>query len=260
MQRTSVCLAELKRLSTALRHEGWTIPLPSRLLVFALIASVWPASASAAANFYVAVNGNDAWSGRLATPDSGKTDGPFATLEKARDAVRQLKRNGGIPAGGVSVWVRGGAYKVAQTFKLEAADSGSEKSPIVYRAFKGEKPIFSGGLRVVGFQPVRDPAILARLPEESRGKVVQANLKALGIANLAPLQLGGFASGLGFKTHPLMELLFNGQALPLARWPNQGFATVAKTGGEPTVPGGSVNAFTGRIFYDGDRPAAMEGR
>ena len=99
-----------------------------------------------------------------------------------------------MPTSGVTVWVRGGAYKVAQTFKLEAMDSGSEKSPIVYRAFKGEKPIFSGGIRVMGFQPVRDPAILARLPEESRGKVVQADLKALGIANIAPLQLGGSAA------------------------------------------------------------------
>jgi len=235
-------------------RKGWIIPMSSHLLVLVLIASVLPTSASAAANFYVAVNGNDAWSGRRAAPNRGKTDGPFATLEKARDAVRQLKGRDGIPAGGVSVWVRGGAYKAAQTFKLEAADSGSEKSPIVYRAFKGEKPIFSGALRVMGFQPVRDPAILARLPEESRGKVVQADLKALGITNIAPLRLGGSASGLGFNTHPLMELFFNGQALPLARWPNQGFVRVAKTGGEPTVPGGSLNPDTGRIFYDGDRP------
>ena len=228
--------------------------MPSYLLVFVLIASVLPTWASAAMNFYVAVNGNDAWSGRRAAPNRGKTDGPFATLEKARDAVRQLKGRDRMPTSGVTVWVRGGAYKVTQTFKLEAMDSGSEKSPIVYRAFKGEKPIFTGGIRVTGFQPVRDPAILARLPEESRGKVVQADLKALGIANIAPLRLGGDASGLGFNTHPLMELFFNGQALPLARWPNQGFVHVVKTGGEPTAPGGSVNAFTGRIFYDGDRP------
>ena len=37
---------------------------------------------------YVAPNGNDTWSGRLAAPDAAGTDGPFATLERARDEVR----------------------------------------------------------------------------------------------------------------------------------------------------------------------------
>ena len=41
--------------------------------------------------FYVATNGNDAWSGRLPAPNDAKTDGPFATITKARDAIRQLK-------------------------------------------------------------------------------------------------------------------------------------------------------------------------
>ena len=47
---------------------------------------------SVPAAFYVAKNGNDAWSGKLATPNDAGTDGPFSTLERARDAVRALKR------------------------------------------------------------------------------------------------------------------------------------------------------------------------
>ena len=35
-------------------------------------------------NFYVSPNGNDSWSGRLASPNRTRTDGPFATLERAR--------------------------------------------------------------------------------------------------------------------------------------------------------------------------------
>ena len=34
--------------------------------------------------FYVATNGNDAWSGRLDSPNADKTDGPFATLALVR--------------------------------------------------------------------------------------------------------------------------------------------------------------------------------
>ena len=38
-------------------------------------------------SLFVAPNGNDAWSGKLAEPNAEKTDGPFGTLERALDAV-----------------------------------------------------------------------------------------------------------------------------------------------------------------------------
>ena len=44
--------------------------------------------ASPPADFYVATNGNDAWSGTLPNPNDKATDGPFATLLRARDATR----------------------------------------------------------------------------------------------------------------------------------------------------------------------------
>ena len=45
------------------------------------------------ADFYVATDGNDGWSGKLESPNADKTDGPFATLARARDAVRELKKS-----------------------------------------------------------------------------------------------------------------------------------------------------------------------
>ncbi|MDD4019648.1 MAG: hypothetical protein PHV28_17095, partial [Kiritimatiellae bacterium] len=41
--------------------------------------------------FYVSTKGNDAWSGGLPAPNRAGTDGPFATVTRARDAVRALK-------------------------------------------------------------------------------------------------------------------------------------------------------------------------
>ena len=41
--------------------------------------------------FFVAKDGNDTWSGKLAKADKEKSDGPFATLVGARDAIRKLK-------------------------------------------------------------------------------------------------------------------------------------------------------------------------
>ena len=43
------------------------------------------------ADFYVAKMETTAWSGTLAEPNSAKTDGPFATLKRAQQAVRELK-------------------------------------------------------------------------------------------------------------------------------------------------------------------------
>ena len=43
---------------------------------------------------YVAPNGNDFWSGRLAAPNLTKTDGPFATFDRARTIVQQIQQIG----------------------------------------------------------------------------------------------------------------------------------------------------------------------
>ena len=42
--------------------------------------------------WYVALEGKDSWSGRLSAPNSERTDGPFATLERARDALQVLRK------------------------------------------------------------------------------------------------------------------------------------------------------------------------
>jgi hypothetical protein len=50
---------------------------------------------------YISTIGNDSWSGRLQQPDKAMTDGPFATIEKARDAIRLLKETKKLPKGNV---------------------------------------------------------------------------------------------------------------------------------------------------------------
>jgi len=50
---------------------------------------------------YVSTTGNDSWSGKLSEPDQDKTDGPFATIEGARDAIRLLKEAEKLPKGNV---------------------------------------------------------------------------------------------------------------------------------------------------------------
>jgi parallel beta-helix repeat protein len=120
------------------------------LLLFPWIA---PSQANlASGNFYVAPNGKDKWSGRLATPNTLRTDGPFATLARARDAVRSLKASGAATTP-IRVLMRGGTYVLQESLVFGPEDSGTLEAPITYAAYPGEKPILSGGLAIKGWKP-----------------------------------------------------------------------------------------------------------
>src|SRR5579863_9502979 len=61
-------------------------------------------------DFIVAPSGDDAWSGTLASPNHSKTDGPFATLDHAREAVRVFKQAQPERIDPIIVLLRGGTY------------------------------------------------------------------------------------------------------------------------------------------------------
>jgi hypothetical protein len=120
-----------------------------RLFVAALAAlvgtgAVWPHGAQAQVTLHVAPGGDDRGAGTAAAP--------FATLERARDAVRALKTGKGLPAGGVRILLHGGTYRRTQAFVLAPQDSGTDRTPVVYAAAPGERPIVSGGRVIAGFR------------------------------------------------------------------------------------------------------------
>jgi hypothetical protein len=145
-------------------------------------------------NLYVSPNGNDSWSGRLASPNRTRTDGPFATLERARDAIRTLKRQGKLPEGGVTVWLRGGMYAQLTPLELTAEDGGTPQSPITYSAYRNEQVRLVGGKRVTGWKPVTDATVLRKLPPKARGKVLVADLRSQGITDFGQMRRRGFGS------------------------------------------------------------------
>ncbi len=123
------------------------------LIAVALPAAARPAVPTAA--FTVSPQGDDSWSGRLAAPNRRRTDGPFATLARARDAVRDLKAREGLGKG-VTVLVRGGTYFLKEPLTFGPEDSGTEKAPITYAACPGEKVFLKGSRPITGWQPFRD--------------------------------------------------------------------------------------------------------
>lgn len=197
----------------------------------------------AAEKFYVAPNGNDVWTGQLASPNRDQSDGPFATLERARDAIRELKNRSGLPPGGVTVDLGGGVYERSQAFKLTADDSGEEARPIVYRATPNAEVRIAGGKIVTEWKLVTDSAVLDRLDPIARGQVMEANLKKQGIADFGQVASGG------------LELFFQDQPAKLARWPNEGFVKIRDITAEgPIVVHGRKGSKVGSFYYEGDRP------
>lgn len=174
-----------------------------------------------AADLYVAPNGNDAWSGRLAAPDAAGADGPLATLEAARDRVRSLRAGGAAPA--LTVLLRGGTYVLDRAVEFGARDSGTAAAPVTYLAEPGATVRLTGGREVSGWRPADDPAVLAKLPEEWRGRVMAADLRAQGLTNWGRLGVRGFGIG---SPAAEAELFHDDKPMTLARWPNEGFRGV----------------------------------
>ena len=72
----------------------------------ALPSAAGETRAAAEAVFHVSPDGSDNWSGKLPEPNGDRTDGPVASIDRARQAVRELRRAGGKPVP-ITVRVRG---------------------------------------------------------------------------------------------------------------------------------------------------------
>lgn len=137
----------------------------------------------------------------------GTSAKPFKTPMRARDAVRLLKeKNGGkTPDSGVTVWLRGGRYELAETFALGPEDSGQQGRPVVYRSYADERSVLSGGRVIRNWQKAESE--LPGLPEAAKGKV--------WVAEAAEAKNGKW---------PFRQLWADGKRLTRARWPKNGEA------------------------------------
>ena len=205
---------------------------------------VEPATVGMISEYFVAADGG--------TTNAGTRLSPFVSLEQARDALRLAQQDGDLPAGGVTVWLRGGIYARTNTFDLTSADSGAAAAPVVYRAYPGETVRIHGAklLPPEWFTVVTNGSpVWARLDAAARGHVMQADLAAHGVTDFGTLRKRGFGSS---STLAAAELFFDGAPQQLARWPD-----VGETGAEAT--NGfvyTVNPTTSMTFvYSGNRPA-----
>ena len=155
---------------------------------------------------------------------AGTFDAPFATVARARDAVREAKAAGALHRGGATVWLRGGEYQVRETIAFDSRDSGSPDAPVAYRAWKDETPVLTGAWTVPpsAWRLADDP----RIPAEAKGKVWAADVKSLGYDALEPDAPCGYHTA---RPRLLIRSLYcDGKRLHLARHPNEGFFRVGE--------------------------------
>jgi regulation of enolase protein 1 (concanavalin A-like superfamily) len=177
-------------------------------------------------DFYVSPNGNDNWSGTLAEPNAAGTDGPFATIKRAQQGVRELKSQvyqakkmsnisryigSNHPLGkgkDIVVFIRKGLYTLSAPLEFKPKDGGERVETslptgafefnnlrdhyVTYAAFPGEKPVITGGLEVT-------------------------NWEKTGNCWVAP-----------FTQENATSLIANGQKQTPARTPDSGYFTVEK--------------------------------
>jgi len=154
----------------------------------AFFLSIALATAAHATDWYVAKDGNDQWSGKLAAPNAGTTDGPFQSLKQAQNAVRAAIIGGDTSP--KTVQIREGVHELAQGLVFDARDTGTADAPVVWRAYENEKPILIGGRQVHDWTEWKD---------------------GIYQTDVAPQ---------GFKGKSFKQFFFAGQRQILARYPN----------------------------------------
>ena len=166
-------------------------------------------------NLFVSLNGNDKWSGKLPSPNKQNTDGPFRSIERAKNEIRLFNKNGEKNKLLINVELRKGIYNIDETLDFDSLDSGNQNIEITYRNFDNEEVHITGGIRLSNFKNVADKNILKQLSIEAANNVMCVNLKDFGIKDLGDVAISG----------NWFELYFDNQPMTLARWPNSGFYT-----------------------------------
>ncbi|TVS15219.1 MAG: right-handed parallel beta-helix repeat-containing protein [Planctomycetaceae bacterium] len=197
------------------------------LVVLVLFAGAISPSPALGWEWFVATDGDDA--------NLGTRQAPFRTIERARDAMRDRIAADGVPESGSQIVLRGGRYFRSQTLNFGQQDSGREGAPVVLRAAEGETVYLDGG-RVLDpsiFVPVTDAAIMARLTDAASGRVLQADLRELGIPDTGPFGPRGWGRP---RIPPPLELFVDGVPQTVARWPNTGHVPLGKVLESGSVP------------------------
>ena len=107
-------------------------------LATCLALALLPVSLGAAVRIHVATQGNDA--------NAGSAENPLATPQAARNQARRIIAQGLTEH--VEIVFAAGTYTLRSMLELRPEDSGTEESPINWKAAPGAKVIWTGGCEI----------------------------------------------------------------------------------------------------------------
>ncbi len=109
-----------------------------------------------ARDIFVTSTGNDR--------NPGTKKEPLASLQGARDLIRQLRTSGKLNEE-VRVIISNGVYFMSEPLLLTDQDSGTENFPVIFMAEAGAAPVFIGGIPIKNWERINDKIWKAKVPE-----------------------------------------------------------------------------------------------
>ncbi len=138
--------------------------LPAFFLLLIFLLPVLPV---AAADIYVASNGNDS--------NAGTKDQPLASIAAALRKARELRRlNDSSIIHGIHIIIRQALYQLNEPLLIYPEDAGTASSPTYIEAATREQPVLSGGFQIGGWQ--KSTKKIDGLPSIAQGKIWVARL------------------------------------------------------------------------------------
>lgn len=170
------------------------------------LAFLWLCQSAEAQDFYISPQGSDQANGMAAKAGPADTNGPFLTLARAQQAVRDLKKNGQLKEA-ITVHIEAGYYQLSRPLDFDIRDSG-----------------FAG--REVSWQAENGPAIVSGGIDLQSCAAGDAGVWSCPTEGLALERIKYPDSNRKRGNIPGFELFVNDQRLQLARWPNSDWAHI----------------------------------
>jgi len=196
-----------------------------KILLMIIIAVTF--ASAVYADFYVdGCKGND--------ENSGTVKKPFKSIERAKDAVRELVHEG--LKSDITVFIRGGTYYLDKPLAFDNSDSGSNSYKVIYKGYKKEEVTLICGKEIKNWSLYKD-------------NIYKANVG---------------------KDRVFSNMMENGQLSILARTPNEGYfaaaegTSSAKGANKPVVvfKDGEINKFgfeNAQVMFWGGRHPEWDG-
>ncbi|MCX7993992.1 MAG: right-handed parallel beta-helix repeat-containing protein [Fimbriimonadales bacterium] len=143
--------------------------------------------------FYVASDGNDAWSGKLVAPNRARTDGPVRTVQRA---LQLMLESDPAPT---EIRLRGGVHFLREPITITPEHTIKAQNRLTLSAYEGETPVLSGGRGITGW------------------KQSEWNGKTVWVAEIPAVREGKWY---------FRQLFVNGKRTTRARYPTKGYLQV----------------------------------